>query len=152
MIKLNLGLALKWLGFAAMLFVASCSTQPGLSLVDYGSVTAAPPSSKLTGLWTGPHAGGSLFIEVLADGGLNLCLSAPPYYQQLDGKYFDHAFYLEDGTRIEIKIVGRERLAIFSPPGRLAATLTASADTAAASRCVISSHDAATKVAGPSPT
>jgi hypothetical protein len=86
------------------------------------------------------------FLEIPGDGQLHLCLSAPPYYQQLNGKYFDWALYLEDGTRIEIKAQGRRQLAIFSPPDRLAATLTASADAAGASQCIVSGHDAAKKV------
>jgi hypothetical protein len=82
----------------------------GLSLVDYTSVSASSPPKQLTGLWAGPHAGGTFYVEIFDDGDLRTCLSAPPYYHAMDGKYADEALYLEDGTRIEFQPVGARRL------------------------------------------
>ncbi|MCF7538878.1 hypothetical protein [Pseudomonas petrae] len=97
------------------------------------SATSAP--EKLTGLWAGPHAGGTFYVEILKDGDLRTCLSAPPYYRAMDGKYADEALYLEDGTRIEFQPVGPQRMTLYSPPGRPVTTLERSAPGHSASEC-----------------
>jgi hypothetical protein len=88
---------------AAVLCLSGCTTKPApmsnLSLVDYTSVNAMPPPSRHTGLWVGPHAGGVFFVEIFEDGNLRTCLSAPPYYQAMDGKYTDQALHLRGRGR-----------------------------------------------------
>jgi hypothetical protein len=119
---------------SAML-VSGCMTDRGLSLVDYDAISASAPPKALEGLWAGPHAGGELFIEIFSDGGVRTCLSAPPYHQQLAGKYSDQALYLEDGTRIEIEAKEAHIINIFSPPGRPAATLVSDSGDPDAQSC-----------------
>lgn len=123
---------------SAML-VSGCMTDRGLSLVDYDAISASAPPKALEGLWAGPHAGGELFVEIFSDGGVRTCVSAPPYHQQLAGKYSDQALYLEDGTRIEIEAKEAHIINIFSPPGRPAATLVSDAGDPDAQRCFANS-------------
>lgn len=94
-----------------------------LSLVDYSSIHPAEPPEVFQGVWAGRHAGGNLFVRILSNGSVRTCFNAPPYRNQLAGKYFDHALYLEDGARIEIEAVSAHAVTIYSPPGRPAATL-----------------------------
>ncbi|SES97313.1 hypothetical protein SAMN05216197_104151 [Pseudomonas graminis] len=117
--------------------VSGCTTKAttGASLVDYTSVSASSPPDKLTGLWVGPHAGGTFFVEIFEDGDLRTCLSAPPYYRAMDGKYADEALYLEDGTRIEFQPAGAQQITIYSPPGRPVTTLERGAPGLSASEC-----------------
>lgn len=52
---------------AALVVGASgCASSDGLSLVDYTSVSATSPPARLTGLWSGPHAGGVFFVEIFS--------------------------------------------------------------------------------------
>jgi hypothetical protein len=73
----------------SVVWVSGCMADRGLSLVDYDAISASAPPKALEGLWAGPHAGGELFVEIFSDGGVRTCLSAPPYHQQLAGKYSD---------------------------------------------------------------
>jgi hypothetical protein len=107
------------------LLISSCVSKPGLSLVDYQSVEAARPPQGLVTTWEGPIPGGTLFVEVLGDGAVRSCLSAPPYYQQMTGKYSEQAFYLEDGSRIEIEVQSDHEVSLYSPPGNPFSRLTA---------------------------
>lgn len=118
----------------------------GLSLVDYTSVSASSPPEHLTGLWTGPHAGGTFYVEIFEDGDLRTCLSAPPYYHAMDGKYADEALYLEDGTRIEFQPAGAQRITIYSPPGRPVTTLERSAPGDSSSECLGGAADVQRKL------
>ncbi len=122
---------------AVFVCISGCTTQAttGASLVDYTSVSASSPPHKLTGLWAGPHAGGTFYVEIFEDGDLRTCLSAPPYYRAMDGKYADEALYLEDGTRIEFQPAGAQRITIYSPPGRPVTTLERGAPSLSASEC-----------------
>jgi hypothetical protein len=120
---------------SAGLSTSGCASSPGLSLVDYQSVEAARPPQTLAKLWGGRLAGGTLFVEVYESGKLRSCLSAPPYYQQMAGKYSDQAFYLEDGSRIEIEPLNHHQMTIYSPPGNPIARLTANAEDPAAIDC-----------------
>ena len=123
---------------AVLVCVSGCTSKAatGLSLVDYTSVSATSPPEKLTGLWAGPHAGGTFYVEIFEDGDLRTCLSAPPYYQTMDGKYADEALYLEDGSRIEFLPAGERRITIYSPPGKPVTTLERSAPGDSASECL----------------
>jgi hypothetical protein len=133
----------------ALSSAAACTTPKtgGLSLVDYASVNATPPPQDLTGLWAGPHAGGTFFVQVFDDGGLRTCLSAPPYYQALDGKYSDQALHLEDGARIEFENEGPHRITIYSPPGKPVTTLQRSAASVSAEQCLAGAADVQRKIA-----
>lgn len=117
------------------LALSGCSSRSGLSVVDYATVTASQPPQSLTGRWSGPHAGGTLFIEVFAEGNLRGCLSAPPYYHEMKGKYSPHALYFEDGSRLQVRSVANHQLVIESPPGVYAATLKATGTDTEALRC-----------------
>lgn len=114
--------------------------------MDYTSVSATSPPEKLTGLWAGPHAGGTFYVEIFKDGDLRTCLSAPPYYQAMDGKYADEALYLEDGTRIEFRPAGPQRITLYSPPGRPVTTLERSAPGHSASECLAGDADVRRKL------
>ncbi|PHX44631.1 hypothetical protein AO263_23960 [Pseudomonas sp. NZIPFR-PS5] len=118
----------------------------GLSLVEYTSVSATSPPEKLTGLWAGPHAGGTFYVEIFEDGALRTCLSAPPYYRAMAGKYAGEALYLEDGTRIEFQPAGAQRITIYSPPGRPVTTLERGAPGLSASECLAGDADVRRKV------
>jgi hypothetical protein len=135
---------------AAVLCLSGCTTKPApmsnLSLVDYTSVNAMPPPSRHTGLWVGPHAGGVFFVEIFEDGNLRTCLSAPPYYQAMDGKYTDQALHLEDGTRIEFRPVGAQRITIYSPPGKPVTTLERKDPGATAAQCLSGAADVQKKL------
>jgi hypothetical protein len=130
---------------AAVLCAPGCAskTEPvsNVSLVDYTSVSATPPPSRHTGLWSGPHAGGVFYVEIFEDGNLRTCLSAPPYYQAMDGKYTDQALHLEDGTRIEFRPVGAQRITIYSPPGKPVTTLERIEQGASAAQCLTGAAD-----------
>jgi hypothetical protein len=112
-----------------------CSSDRGSSLVDYTTVSAATPPKELRCLWAGRHSGGVLFVEIFSDGVLRSCLSAPPYQHRLAGKYSNHALYLEDGTRIEIKTNDAHAVTVYSPPGRPIATLVSDSGGQDALRC-----------------
>jgi hypothetical protein len=141
--------ALMLLLAVALSSAAGCTSPKasGLSLVDYASVSATPPPQDLTGLWAGPHAGGTFFVEIFDDGGLRTCLSAPPYYQALDGKYSDEALHLEDGARIEFETRGAHHITIYSPPGKPVTTLERSALSVSADKCLAGAADVQRKVA-----
>jgi hypothetical protein len=118
------------------LCTSGCVGRHGLSLVDYQSVEAArPPQTQVT-LWAGSLPVGTLFVEVFEGGRLRSCLSAPPYYQQMAGKYSEQAFYLEDGSRIEIEPSnnGRE-ITLYSPSENALATFRAKAGDPIAADC-----------------
>jgi hypothetical protein len=117
------------------LALSGCSGRSGLSVVDYATVKTSKPPQSLTGRWSGPHAGGTLFIEVFAEGNLRGCLSAPPYYHEMKGKYSRQALYFEDGSRLQIRSAGNHQLVIESPPGIYAATLKATGTDTEALRC-----------------
>lgn len=91
--------------------------------MDYSSIHPAEPPKLLQGVWAGRHAGGDLFVEILANGSVRTCLDVSPYRNQLAGKYADYALYLEDGARIEIESIHAQAVTIYSPPGRPAANL-----------------------------
>jgi hypothetical protein len=133
---------------AVLVCVSGCMSKPstGLSLVDYTSVSASSPPKQLTGLWAGPHAGGTFYVEIFDDGDLRTCLSAPPYYHAMDGKYADEALYLEDGTRIEFQPVGARQITIYSPPGRPVTTLERSSPGHSASDCLAGAADVQRKL------
>lgn len=138
MSELNSGIrAAILLGLAsAGLCTSSCVGRHGLSLVDYQSVEAARPPQTLATLWTGSLPGGTLYVEVFEDGRLRSCLSAQPYYQQMIGKYSEQAFYLEDGSRIEIEPGDNSReIILYSPPGNALARLAPDAGDPAAADC-----------------
>lgn len=118
------------------LCTSGCVYRHGLSLVDYQSVEAARPPQTLVTLWSGSLPGGTLFVEVFEGGGLRSCLSAPPYYQQMTGKYLEQAFYFEDGSRIEIEPSnnGRE-ITLYSPPENALAAFRANAGDPIAADC-----------------
>ena len=126
------------LSAAVLLCVSGCTSKAatGLSLVDYTTVSSTTPPEKLTGLWAGPHAGGTFYVEIFDDGDLRTCLSAPPYYRAMDGKYADEALYLEDGTRIEFLPAGEQRITIYSPPGKPVTTLERKAPGHSATECL----------------
>lgn len=117
------------------ILTSGCTSNRGLSLVDYSSVAPAEPPKVLQGVWAGQHARGDLFIKILANGAVRTCMNAPPYRNQLAGKYFDHALYLEDGARIEIEARNDHAVTIYSPPGRPAATLFLATDNKNAVGC-----------------
>lgn len=106
-----------------LLLTSGCVSDRRLSLVDYSSIHPAEPPKLLQGVWAGRHAGGDLFVEILANGSVRTCLDASPYRNQLAGKYADYALYLEDGARIEIESIDAHSVTIYSPPGRPAAHL-----------------------------
>ena len=118
-----------------LLLTSGCVSDRRLSLVDYGSIHPAQPPKVLQGVWAGRHAGGDLFVEILANGSVRTCLNASPYRNQLVGKYSDHALYLEDGARIEIESIDTHAVTIYSPPGRPAATLFMATGDQDAVRC-----------------
>jgi hypothetical protein len=63
-------------------------------------------------------------------------LSAQLYYQQMTGKYSEQAFYLEDGSRIEIEADdSRHEITLYSPPGNALARLAPNAGDPAAADC-----------------
>lgn len=119
----------------AGLCTSGCVGSHGLSLVDYQSVKAARPPQGLVTTWKGPIPGGTLFVEVLGGGAVRSCLSAPPYYQQMTGKYSEQAFYLEDGSRIEIEVQNDREVTLYSPPGNPFARVTARPGDPAAGDC-----------------
>lgn len=131
---------------AVVVGASGCASSDGLSLVDYTSVSATSPPARLTGLWSGPHAGGVFFVEIFQDGNLRTCLSAPPYYRAMDGKFADHALHLEDGTRIEFRKAGGQRITIYSPPGKPVTTLQRSAPRATADKCFAGAADVQQKL------
>jgi len=106
-----------------LLLTSGCVSDRRLSLVDYSSIHPAEPPKLLQGVWAGRHAGGDLFVEILANGSVRTCLDASPYRNQLAGKYADYALYLEDGARIEIESIDAQAVTIYSPPGRPTANL-----------------------------
>lgn len=121
---------------SAGILTSGCATKRGLSLVDYQSVKAAQPPQTLATLWAGPLPGGTLLVEVFRDGRLRSCLSAPPYYHQMAGKYSEQAFYFEDGSRIEIEASNNgHEITIYSPPGNPLARLTPNAGGLEAADC-----------------
>jgi hypothetical protein len=81
-------------------------------------------------------SGGTLFVEVFSDGMLRSCLSAPPYYHQMAGKYSEQAFYFEDGSRVEMEADKNGRkITVYSPPGNRIASLTPNAGGLEAADC-----------------
>lgn len=128
---------------AAVSCASGCASKhtSNVSLVDYPSVSATPPPARHTGLWAGPHAGGVFFVEIFEDGNLRTCLSAPPYYHAMEGKYTDQALHLEDGTRIEFRPVGAQRITIYSPPGKPVTTLERKDSGATAAQCLTGAAD-----------
>lgn len=108
--------ALLILGF--LILTSGCMGDHRLSLVDYSSIHPAQPPEVFQGVWAGRHAGGELFVKILSNGSVRTCFNAPPYRNQLAGKYSDHALYLEDGARIEIESIDAHSVTIYSPPGR----------------------------------
>ncbi|RRV03579.1 hypothetical protein EGJ27_24630 [Pseudomonas sp. v388] len=103
--------------------------------MNYDKVSASLPPQLLIGLWSGPHAGGTVFINVFEEGNLQGCLSAPPYFHEMKGKYFRHALYFEDGSRLRVRSVKAHELVIESAPGLYVAKLTPDKDNAQVVRC-----------------